>query len=71
MVEGNDLAQIRENLHWKMMTNSQIVFNKKFVLYELIESKPHFDLYRAVYLENKDKVLVKIIDKQAVKQSLT
>lgn len=54
-----------------MMTNSQIVFNKKFVLYELIESKPHFDLYRAVYLENKDKVLVKIIDKQAVKQSLT
>lgn len=52
-IEGDNLRKIRENLHWKILVNSQVTFNNKYVLYELIESKPHFDLYRGIYLANK------------------
>jgi len=42
----------------------------KYILYELIETTRHYDLYRALKAQNKQRVIVKIIDKYTIKQSL-
>ncbi len=61
---------MREKLHWKITLNSQIEFVGQYILYELLQTHKHYDLYRAIDTTTRERVIVKIIDKSALKLGL-
>ena len=61
---------MREKLHWKTTLNSQLEFIGQYIIYELLQTHKHYDLYRAIDSATRERVILKIIDKAALKLGL-
>ncbi len=61
---------MREKLHWKITLNSQLEFIGQYIIYELLQTHKHYDLYRAIDSSTRERVILKIIDKAALKLGL-